>query len=93
MTGETPIVIATTGNVAREPFDVRYVPSIDRVMVPSRNAEVLLLDPSTLELAGRVPSSPTVAAALVDEATRRLWMLDYTYHRVWSLPLPTTSEL
>jgi DNA-binding beta-propeller fold protein YncE len=87
LAGETPALTATSDSVAVEPFDVRFVPGIDRVVVPSRAGEVLFLDPATLQVGERVSSSPALAAALVDEATGRLWMLDYTYHRVWSVPI------
>jgi DNA-binding beta-propeller fold protein YncE len=88
---DVPVVTATSAAIAQEPFDVRYAPGLDRVVVPSRLGEVLFLHPMTLEVLERIPSSPTVAATVVDETTGRLWMLDYTYHRLWSMPLPTTS--
>ena len=63
-----------------------YDPGSNRLVLPTRSGAVALVNPQTLALAGTVPSSPALTAAAVDPGTCRLWMLDYTYHRVWSVP-------
>ncbi len=78
--------VKTSPAVGSNPFTITCDPGSNRLVLPTRSGAVALVNPQTLALAGTVPSSPALTAAAVDPGTCRLWMLDYTYHRVWSVP-------
>ncbi|HEY7537765.1 MAG TPA: YncE family protein [Gaiellaceae bacterium] len=68
---------------------IRYEQRLKGLLLTSRSpAAVLVVSPATLKAQTTVPSTSALAAARLDPAGCRLWMLDYSYHRIWSVPLP-----
>ena len=68
---------------------IRYEQRAKALLLTSRTpAAVLVVSPATLKATTSVPSTGALAAAALDPVGCRLWMLDYSYHRIWSVPLP-----